>query len=82
MAFFNGIRFRLHVRKILFLSLCTIVHIIGLDEHCYITIGRDFLSRILAVVYTFRDIIIRIISVRRATAHQREMYEEQNEEGI
>jgi uncharacterized DUF497 family protein len=35
------------------------------DEHKhedrYITIGRDFLSRILVVVYTFRDIVIRII---------------------
>ena len=36
------------------------------DEHKsedrFITIGRDFLSRILAVVCTFRDIVIRIIS--------------------
>lgn len=56
------------------------------DEHeredRYITIGRDFLSRILVVVYTFRDIIIRIISARKATAHERKMYEEQDEEGI
>jgi hypothetical protein len=56
------------------------------DEHehedRYITIGRDFLSRILVVVYTFRDIVIRIISARKATARERKMYEEQNEEGI
>ena len=51
------------------------------DEHKgedrYITIGRDFLSRILVVVYTFRDIVIRLISARKATARERKMYEEQ-----
>jgi hypothetical protein len=46
-------------------------------EDRFITIGRDFLSRILVVVYTFRDIVIRIISARRATARERKMYEEQ-----
>ena len=46
-------------------------------EDRYITIGRDFLSRILVVVYTFRDIVIRIISARKATARERKMYEEQ-----
>lgn len=56
------------------------------DEHKgedrFITIGRDLLSRILVVVYTFRDIVIRIISARKATARERQMYEEQDEEGI
>ena len=56
------------------------------DEHAseerFITIGRDFLSRILVVVYTFRNIVIRIISARKATARERKLYEEQNEEGI
>ena len=56
------------------------------DEHesedRFITIGRDFLSRILVVVYTFRNIVIRIISARKATAHERKIYEEQNEKGI
>jgi len=56
------------------------------DEHeredRFITIGMDFLSRLLVVVYTFRDIVIRIISARKATARERKMYEEQNEEGI
>ena len=56
------------------------------DEHKYedryVTIGRDFLSRILVVVYTFRDIVIRIISARKATVRERKMYEEQDEEGI
>jgi len=46
-------------------------------EDRFITIGRDFLSRILVVVYTFRHIVIRIISARRATARERKMYEEQ-----
>jgi len=46
-------------------------------EDPFITIGRDFLSRILVVVYTFRDVVIRIISARRATARERKMYEEQ-----
>jgi len=56
------------------------------DEHKgedrYVTIGGDFLSRILVVVYTFRDIIIRIISARKATAREKKMYEEQDEERI
>ena len=51
-------------------------------EDRFITIGMDFLSRILVVVYTFRDIVIRIISARKATARERKMYEEQDEEGI
>jgi uncharacterized DUF497 family protein len=33
-------------------------------------------------VYTFRDIVIRIISAGKATARERKMYEEQDEEGI
>ena len=48
------------------------------DEHeredRFVTIGMDFLSRILVVVYTFRDIVIRIISARKATARERKMY--------
>lgn len=56
------------------------------DEHKgedrFITIGRDFLSRILVVVYAFRDIVIRIISARKASARERKMYEEQDEERI
>jgi len=56
------------------------------DEHKgddrFVTIGRDFLSRILVVVYTFRDIVIRIISARKATSREKRMYEEQDEERI
>ncbi len=51
-------------------------------EDRLITIGMDFLSRILVVVYTFPDIVIRIISARKATARERKMYEAQDEERI
>ena len=51
-------------------------------EDRFVTIGKDFLSRILVVVYTFRDIVIRIISARKATARERKMYEAQDEERI
>ncbi len=50
------------------------------NEDRFITIGRDFLSRILVVVYTFRDIFIRIISARKATTREKKVYYEQNEE--
>ena len=50
------------------------------NEDRFITIGRDFLSRILVVVYTFRDIVIRIISARKATVRERKVYYEQDEE--
>ncbi|MBV6396996.1 MAG: hypothetical protein HFACDABA_02600 [Anaerolineales bacterium] len=46
-------------------------------ESRFIAIGMDFLSRILVVVYTFRNIVIRIISARKATARERKIYEEQ-----
>jgi uncharacterized protein len=46
-------------------------------EDRFIIIGMDFLSRILVVVYTFRDVVIRIISARKATARERKIYEEQ-----
>jgi hypothetical protein len=54
------------------------------DEHesedRFITIGRDFLRRILVVVYTFRGLIIRLISARKATAREKKIYEEQQNE--
>lgn len=52
------------------------------SEERFITIGRDFLSRVLVVVYTFRAVVIRIISARKATAREQRMYEEKNEKGI
>jgi uncharacterized protein len=50
------------------------------SENRFVTIGRDFLRRILVVVYTFRGVIIRIISARKATAREKNIYEEQNNE--
>ena len=53
------------------------------DEHesedRFITLGRDFLRRILVVVYTFRGVIIRLISARKATAFEKAEYEAQKE---
>ena len=53
------------------------------DEHesedRFITLGRDFLRRILVVVYTFRGVIIRLISARKATALEKAEYEAQEE---
>ena len=46
------------------------------SEDRFITIDRAFLNRILVVVYTFREAVIRIISARKATARERRMYEE------
>ena len=50
------------------------------DEHSaeerFITIGADPLNRILVVVYTWRSDVIRIISARKATAGERNLYQE------
>jgi uncharacterized DUF497 family protein len=48
----------------------------NLDEERFITIGRDALGRVLVVAYTWRDENIRLISARKATAQEREEYEE------
>jgi len=45
------------------------------DEERYITIGIDAISRILIVVYTWRQSTIRIISARKATVRERAQYE-------
>ena len=54
------------------------------DEHesedRFVTIGRDFLRRILVVIYTFRGVIIRVISARKATAREKKEYEAQENE--
>ena len=46
------------------------------DERRFITIGTDALSRVLAVVYTYRETEIRLISARSATRQERRQYEE------
>ena len=46
------------------------------DEERFVTIGMDAYGRILAVVYTWRGDVIRLISARKATKHERKQYEE------
>jgi len=43
-------------------------------EERFVTIGQDFLGRILVVVYTWRGNTIRIISARKATHSERKHY--------
>jgi len=45
-------------------------------EQRFITIGTDFLGRILIVVYTHRENAIRLISARAATRAERKEYEQ------
>jgi len=45
------------------------------DEERFITIGLDALGRLLVVVYTWRAELIRLISARQATPHERKQYE-------
>jgi uncharacterized DUF497 family protein len=45
------------------------------NEERFVTVGVDFLGRILVVVYTWRGRTIRMISARRATGRERRNYE-------
>ncbi len=47
----------------------------SIEEQRFIDIGTSNRNRILVVVYTEREDKIRIISVRKATKAEREMYE-------
>ena len=49
-------------------------HSIG--EERLVTIGLSINNRLIVVVHTDRDDIIRVISARRATRHEREHYEQ------
>lgn len=45
------------------------------EEERYITVGMDALARVLVVVWTWRgEGTIRLISARRATRNERELY--------
>jgi uncharacterized protein len=44
-------------------------------EPRFILIGRDAIDQILVVIFTWRNDIIRIISVRKATPRERQQYE-------
>jgi hypothetical protein len=48
------------------------------DEERFVTIGTDFLLRVVVVVYTWRDDKIRIISARKATHSERQHYEKRS----
>jgi len=45
------------------------------SEQRFKTLGTDFMGRLLVVVYAYRDERIRLISARKATAPQRDVYE-------
>ncbi|MFW9260970.1 BrnT family toxin [Nostoc sp. CALU 546] len=46
------------------------------DEERFITIGIDAFSRVLVVVYTWRNDEIRLISARKATRYEQKQYED------
>lgn len=45
------------------------------DEERFVTLGVDALSRLLVVVYCWRDDRMRIISARKATRPEHKQYE-------
>ncbi len=46
------------------------------DEERFITIGIDAFSRVLVVLYTWRNDEIRLISARKATRYEQKQYED------
>jgi hypothetical protein len=47
------------------------------EEERFVTLGADFLGRLLVVVYCWRGEVIRIISAWKAPRSERKRYEEQ-----
>lgn len=45
------------------------------EETRWLTLGTDFLGRLLVVIYTYKGETIRLISARKATKKERECYE-------
>jgi len=45
------------------------------EEARFVTVGIDFLGRLLVVAYTWRDENLRIISAREALPNERRQYE-------
>jgi len=45
-------------------------------EQRFVSVGMDFVGRVLVVVYTYREDDLRLISARRATRKERRQYEE------
>ena len=48
----------------------------GGGEQRFVSLGMDFLGRVLIVVYTYRGDDIRLISARPATKKERKIYEQ------
>jgi uncharacterized DUF497 family protein len=46
------------------------------SEERFVSVGADALSRVVVVVYAYREDDIRLISARRATRRERKAYEE------
>lgn len=44
-------------------------------EHRFVTLGRTVKGRLVVVTHTDKDDVIRIISAREATRHERKNYE-------
>ena len=49
------------------------------QEERFIALGKDYLDRVLVVVFTLRDQRIRLISARRATRREIKQYEQKSE---
>lgn len=47
-----------------------------LAEIRYVTVGVDFLGRLIVVIWTDRGESLRLISARKATRRERRLYEE------
>jgi hypothetical protein len=45
------------------------------EEDRFVTVGMDALGRLLVVVYTWREEVLRLISARPATTGERRRYE-------
>ncbi len=45
-------------------------------EQRFVTVGTDYLGRVVLVVYSYRKDKIRLISARKATLSERKNYEE------
>jgi len=49
-------------------------HLVATEQR-FVTIGSDAIGRLIAVVYSYRDDAIRLISARKATPTERKQYE-------
>ena len=46
------------------------------DENRFVVVGMDAMGRVMVAVYAYQDDAIRLISARKATRSEREVYEE------